>query len=148
MSAVYLCGPILGRTDEDCVHWRERAAQLLDPIPVRDPVKLRDYRGKEHQDEAPEVIVLGDLKDINESACLLVMFDKPSVGTAMEIRYAFAERKIPVYVIDTSNSQRSPWLVFHTTRFFPTLEKACNFINIIHRRLLRPPETLVGDQRA
>jgi len=56
---------------------------------------------------------------------LLVMFDKPSVGTAMEMRLAHTEAKIPIFTVDISNAPRSPWLVYHTTRFFATLEEAC-----------------------
>lgn len=121
---VYLCGPILGRSDAECVDWRLRAAELLAPIETLDPIR-RDYRGKEHLHGLPEKIVADDLEDIRNSRALLVMFDQPSIGTSMEIRVAAAEVHIPVYTVDVSGKPRSPWLVHHTTQFFDTLEDAC-----------------------
>lgn len=124
---VYLCGPINGRSDEDCVLWREQAKSLFAPhvIPI-DPM-LRDYRGREI--EAIEDVVENDLKDIQESDALLVMFDRPSVGTSMEIRYAYAEWNIPVFVVDKSGHPLSPWLLYHTTKVFTDLKRACQHIN-------------------
>jgi len=122
---VYLCGPILGRPDSECVEWRRSAATILEPeIETLDPIR-RDYRGKEDKPGIERFIVQDDYEDIGISDALLVMFDKPSVGTAMEMRIAYAEVKIPTYVIDISMSQRSPWLTYHTTYFFSSLVDAC-----------------------
>lgn len=124
---IYLCGPILGRTDEDCIDWRARATTLLEPLDTLNPIR-RDYRGKENNPEIIHKIVEDDEDDIRNSAALLVMYDKPSIGTSMEIRMAFKEVKIPVFVVDISGQPRSPWLVYHSTIFFTDLESACVYI--------------------
>ena len=43
---VYLCGPIAGCTDEECMDWRENAKTILHNanISTLDPMR-RDYRG-------------------------------------------------------------------------------------------------------
>ncbi len=131
MKPIYLCGPIQGRPDSECVDWRQRAVTLLAPLQVLDPIR-RDYRNVPTTKAASDQIVAWDEEDIRESAALLVMFDKPSVGTAMEIRMAAKEVRIPVYTIDISGASRSPWLVHHTTKFFVSLEAACEFIKSTH----------------
>lgn len=125
---VYLAGAINGRPDSECVTWRQTATKLLKPIEVLDPIAQRDCRGRELDAGMVEYIVHGDEQDIRNSGCLLVMFDKASVGTSMEMRIAYKEVMIPVYTVDISGVKRSPWLVFHTTRFFDNLKDACAYI--------------------
>ena len=60
-----------------------------------DPMR-RDYRGREM--ECVEEIVEGDKLDIDISTHILVIYDRPSVGTSMEVLYAW-ERKKPVIVV-------------------------------------------------
>jgi len=131
VKGIYLCGPIQNRSDEECVLWRSKATALLDPLPVLNPIR-RNYRGRELDDGIAAEVVEGDIDDISKAACLLVMFDRPSVGTAMEIRAAYMEYSIPVFVVDISDSPRSPWLIYHTTQFFGSLEDACAFISGIY----------------
>jgi nucleoside 2-deoxyribosyltransferase len=117
---LYLCGPINGRSDDDCRSWREQVKTLwpdcLDPM-------RRDYRGRELEPGIAAEIVAGDLEDINASDALIVYFDKPSVGTSMEVFYAHQQGK-PVVVIDKSGAPLSPWLVHHATRVVGTVEEA------------------------
>jgi hypothetical protein len=121
MKTVYLCGPINGRSDADCKDWREAFKALwrdcLDPM-------RRNYRGREMEPGINAEIVEGDEDDIRASALLLVFFDKPSVGTAMEIRMAKKELGLPVVVIDASGKPLSPWLTYHTDRIVSTVEQA------------------------
>lgn len=90
---VYLCGPINGCTDEQCKDWREAAKAVL-PDTV-DPMR-RDYRGRE--DNCVAEIVEGDKDDILTCDVLLVNYDKPSVGTSMEILFAWQHGKVVVIV--------------------------------------------------
>src|SRR4030042_2434090 len=78
---IYLCGPINGCTDEECKDWREFAKLKL-LYPVLDPMR-RDYRGIEV--DCSSEIVEGDKFDLDSSSHLLVNYEKPSVGTSMEI---------------------------------------------------------------
>lgn len=125
---VYLAGAINGRPDNECVDWRLKAAELLKPVEVLDPLAQRDCRGRELDPGMVDYIVHGDEQDIRNSDALLVMFDSASVGTSMEMRIAYKEVMIPVYTVDISGRPRSPWLVFHTTRFFDNLKDACEYI--------------------
>lgn len=128
VARIYLAGPIAGRPDSECVDWRERAAELLYPTCVLDPLKARDCRGREQEPGMAEIVVENDIADIRSAAALLVMFDKPSIGTSMEIRLAKAELKKLIFVVDVSNAPRSPWLSYHCDHFFDNLEAACEAI--------------------
>lgn len=112
-NTIYLCGPIAGRTDAECVYWRDLISILWDG-PTLNPLR-RDYRGREL--ENPKQLVSDDLDDIRASAGLIVWFDAPSVGTSMEIFYAHHVRNLPIVVIDRRPNKDvplSPWLVEHT----------------------------------
>lgn len=106
---IYLAGPINGCTDEQANGWRSQAkaihADVLDPM-------ARDYRGKESENVTD--IVEGDKADIDSCDAVLVWFERPSVGTAMEILYAW-ERGKPVAVVDVSGKPLSPWIRYHAT---------------------------------
>lgn len=123
IGTVYLCGPIQNCTDTECVAWREEAKRLWPGVAL-DPLR-RDYRGKELDN--PEKLVSDDLNDIDNSDALVVWFDRPSVGTAMEIFYACTTARIPVFVVDARPERTGPlsaWLVRHTTELHTTLEGA------------------------
>jgi hypothetical protein len=121
MKTVYLCGPINGRTDADCRDWRE-AFKALWPDCL-DPMR-RDYRGRELEPGIAAEIVHGDIVDIQHSAAMLVYFDKPSVGTAMEVFYMKHELGRAVIVIDASGRPLSPWLTHHADRIVSNIEQA------------------------
>lgn len=117
---VYLCGPINGRTDSDCKDWRDYAksklADTLDPM-------ARDYRGRELEPGIAREIVENDKLDIDACGALLVYYDKPSVGTSMEVLYAW-QRGIPVIVVDASDKPLSPWLIYHSTNIHKSIDDA------------------------
>ncbi len=108
---VYLCGPINGCTDSEAMDWRERVKQIY-PDSI-DPMK-RDYRGKEKEDYR-EIVDL-DKRDIREADALLVYYVKPSVGTSMEVFYAWTLGK-PIIVMTEPyvSLSISPWLRYHST---------------------------------
>jgi len=115
---VYLCGPIQGCTDAEANDWRtavkQRFSQAVDPM-------RRDYRGKQLSNYR-EIVDL-DKRDIRGSDALLVKYDKPSVGTSMEVMYAW-ERGIPVVVWCDPGVVLSPWLLYHSTAVVYTLDGA------------------------
>jgi nucleoside 2-deoxyribosyltransferase len=116
---LYLCGPINGRTDSECNDWRAQAKAIW-PGKTLDPMR-RDYRG--HEEQAFREIVENDKADISACDALLVYFDRPSVGTSMEVLYAWGQ-KIPVVVVDVSDKPISPWLRYHATRITPSIPEA------------------------
>jgi nucleoside 2-deoxyribosyltransferase len=116
MTKVYLCGPINGCTDSECKDWREAVKQRF-PNSI-DPMK-RDYRGKEA--ESYREIVDLDKRDVRNSDVILVNYDKPSVGTSMEVFYAWT-LGIPVIVWCAQDAKVSPWLRYHSTAFVHSLD--------------------------
>ena len=118
LMSVYLCGPILGCTDEECKNWREAAKQqgfnCIDPM-------RRDYRGKELQ--YYQEIVEDDKLDIMMCDALLVNYIKPSVGTSMEILFAWEQRK-RIIVVAAKGSVISPWLKYHSDAIVETFAEA------------------------
>lgn len=132
MRTIYLCGPINGRTTEDATNWRDIVkarwdGRCLDPM-------ARDYRGRELEPGIAAEIVAGDIEDINASDAILVFFDKPSVGTAMEVFYAKHVLNKPVVVIDAQDKPLSPWLLHHSDQQTRHISVALASINMILNR--------------
>lgn len=124
MKTVYLCGAINGCTDAECKDWRKSAkAKLSEDFHIFDPMR-RDYRGIEHL--AVCQIVRGDYEDIKRADIILAMADRPSWGTAMEIHQSFQALKEVVVVC--GQERVSPWLLYHATAFFRTLDDAIEHI--------------------
>ena len=107
---IYLAGPINGRSDSDCNDWRAEAKKHW-PGETLDPMS-RDYRGRELEPGIAEVIVAGDMEDIENCNALLAYVDKPSIGTSMEVFYAKHVLKMPVVVVHPGE-RPSPWLIEH-----------------------------------
>lgn len=124
---VYLCGPIAGCTDEECKGWRERAKAVLHN--TLDPMD-RDYRGREA--ECYREVVELDKLDINQSEALLVNFPRPSVGTCMEILYAWEHQKIIILVVP-KDIKLSPWLLYHATKIFNSFADAIEYLKQYER---------------
>jgi 8-oxo-dGTP diphosphatase len=124
-AAVYLSGGIAGLTAEECNDWRQRAILLLRARAL-DPMR-HDYSGRRQVDVAE--IVDTDLRDIDDCEALLVRVEQPSWGTAMEIRYAHQLGK-PIIAWGVP-SVASAWLEHHCTRFYETLDEACDYLNLL-----------------
>lgn len=124
MIKVYLCGPINGCTDSEANDWRMDAQSYLAGVAECINPMRRDYRGKE--DESAQVIVRGDLDDIAECNLVLAVANKPSWGTAMEIRHAYQMARPVIIVCDADRI--SPWLRYHSTAIVKTVREATEFI--------------------
>lgn len=117
---VYLAGAINNCTDDEAHGWRDRATvDLIESgYIVLNPMS-RDYRGSEGN--FSKEIVEHDKADIDSSDVVLVQAQNPSWGTAMEILYAWQEGKRVVAIV---NEKTSPWIIYHTTERYLTLEEA------------------------
>lgn len=122
---VYLCGPINGCTDEEAKDWREAAKKRLPD--TLDPM-VRDYRGKEA--ESYREIVDLDKRDVEMSDLILVNYDKPSVGTSMEVFFAWTKGK-PVVVVCRPETVISPWLRYHSTKIVHSFDEAFSWIEAL-----------------
>ena len=118
-KSIYLCGPINGCTDEECRNWREYVKAQWPGICI-DPM-VRDYRGREA--EAFREIVELDKIDVAEADILLVNYDKPSVGTSMEILFAWQLGK-RVIVVCRDDAVISPWLRYHAHHLTNSFDEA------------------------
>ena len=126
---IYLCGPINGRTDEDARGWRELVKERWDGKCL-DPMR-RDYRGRELEPGIAAEIVAGDIEDIQQADAMLVFFDKPSVGTSMEVFFAKHSLRKPVVIIDAQDKPLSPWLIHHSDFVTKHVSVALATINMI-----------------
>ena len=120
---IYLAGPIFQCEDHEAINWREAAKAELDGFEVIDPME-RDYRGA--TDENYKKIVEDDKVLIDSCDILLVNHLKPSVGTSMEILYAW-ERGKKVYLI-CEDGEVSPWLLYHATKIFKSQSDALAYL--------------------
>lgn len=106
---IYLCGPINACTDEECKDWREEVKRqhpdCIDPM-------VRDYRGREK--ECFREIVELDKLDVAMADVILVNYIKPSIGTAMEVLFAWMLHK-PIVLWCAPETNLSPWLRYHCT---------------------------------
>ena len=119
---VYLCGPINGCSDAEAMDWRGEVKKRF-PASI-DPMK-RDYRGIE--EIAYREIVDLDKRDVRNADIILVNYVKPSVGTAMEVFYAWTIGT-PVVVWCAPDAVISPWLRYHSTAFVHSLRDAAKKI--------------------
>ena len=125
---IYLCGPIMDEHAGLAREWRRMAADTLDRhFVMLDPMR-RNFKDRE-VDSANEVVEF-DLQDIRDADLLLVNYNKPSIGTAMEVFYASHDMgKFVVAFSPFSFKDCSPWMVRYCTKILPTLEEAVQYIN-------------------
>lgn len=127
---IYLAGPMAGRSDIDAKKWRDyMTIKLVDKnINIRNPMD-RDYRNHvKFTEKDIKDIVEGDKNDIKRSDLVVVYYDRPSVGTSMEILYAF-ERNIPVAIINASgNDVISPWLTYHAEYITADIDQMIKYV--------------------
>jgi nucleoside 2-deoxyribosyltransferase len=72
-------------------------------------------------------IVENDKIDIDASDVVLVMYDKPSIGTSMEILYAW-ERGKRIVIVCRPETRLSPWLIYHSHGVEHSLAAACEVL--------------------
>ena len=121
---IYLAGPMFLTEDDECKVWRDQAKANLANHDVFDPM-IRDYRGR--TDEHYVEIVEEDKKEIDTCDMLLVNHTRPSVGTSMEILYAWERKKRIVTVVHGKDV--SPWLIYHSEKIFHDLDSAIDYLN-------------------
>lgn len=124
---IYLCGPIMDEHEGHARAWRQKAKELLaHDFVLLDPMR-RNFKDRE-VDSANEIVEF-DLQDIRDADIILVNYNKPSIGTAMEVFYASHDlRKFVVAFSPFSFKDCSPWMVRFCTKILPTLEDACAYI--------------------
>jgi nucleoside 2-deoxyribosyltransferase len=124
---IYLCGPIMDEQDGHSRVWRTVARRRLGhDFVILDPMR-RNFKDRE-VDSANEIVDF-DLQDVRDSDIVLVNYNKPSIGTAMEVFYASHDLgKFVVAFSPFSFKNSSPWMVRFCTRILPTLDAAIRYI--------------------
>lgn len=127
---VYLAGPITGLKYGHATEWREQVSKVLRDYGVQplSPLRGKDYLAnlgvldnagdmqksayalnKAWPLSSPKGINLRDHNDVRTSDAVLVNlldFDKVSIGTVMEIAWAYAYRVPTVVVMEENNVHR------------------------------------------
>ncbi|MBP5542481.1 MAG: hypothetical protein ILM98_00275 [Kiritimatiellae bacterium] len=124
---VYLSGPIMDEIAGDAADWRAEARLVLgERFAILDPMR-RNFKDRE-VDSANEIVEF-DLQDVRDADILLVNYNKPSIGTSMEVFYAAHDLgKFIVAFSPFSFAACSPWMVRFCTKILPSLDAATSYI--------------------
>ncbi len=126
-KTIYLSGPIMDEHTGHAREWRESAKGLLGKnFDTLDPMRRKFV---DRQVDSANEIVEFDLQDVRDADIILVNYNKPSIGTSMEVFYAahdlgkFVVAFSPFTFVDCS-----PWMVKYCTKILPSLEAGCEYI--------------------
>jgi nucleoside 2-deoxyribosyltransferase len=124
---VYLSGPIMDEVEGAAREWRETAkAMLKDRFRLLDPMRRKFV---DRQVDSANEIVEFDLQDVRNADIILVNYNRPSIGTSMEVFYASHNQgKFVVAFSPLEYKDCSPWMARFCTKILPTLEDAVDYI--------------------
>lgn len=124
---IYLSGPIMDESAGVAREWRNTAKLLLgEKFQLLDPMR-RKFVDRE-VDSANEIVEF-DLRDVREADLILVNYNKPSIGTSMEVFYAAHDLGKFIVAFSPFEYQNcSPWMVRYCTKILPNLERAAEYI--------------------
>jgi len=126
-KTIYLSGPIMDEHEGAARAWREEAKRLLSSdFRLLDPMRRKFV---DRQVDSANEIVEFDLQDVRDADIILVNYNKPSIGTAMEVFYAAHDMgKFVISFSPFTFENCSPWMVRYSTKILPTLEASCEYI--------------------
>jgi len=104
---IYLAGPMFETSDSEAKNWREAFKRFFGEKKCLDPMR-RDYRGD--LDANINEIICMDKRDIQMSDVVVVNCLRPSVGTSMEMYYAWTLGIPIVAILHPPRVRASPWL--------------------------------------
>ena len=107
--------------------WREVAGKLFNgSFRLLDPMRRKFV---DSQVDSANEIVEFDLQDVRDADILLVNYNKPSIGTSMEVFYAAHDLgKFVVAFSPFEYKDCSPWMARNCTKIVPSLEDAVSYI--------------------
>lgn len=127
MKKIYLSGPIMDEHAGSAREWRESAKQLLGgKFYLLDPMRRKFV---DRQVDSANEIVEFDLQDVRDADLILVNYNKPSIGTSMEVFYA--AHNLGKFIVAFSPFEFkdcSPWMARFCTKILPDLEQAADYI--------------------
>ena len=127
-KTVYLSGPIMDEHEGAAREWRESAKKMLgEKFHLLDPMRRKFV---DRQVDSANEIVEFDLQDVRDADLLLVNYNRPSIGTSMEVFYAAHDQgKFVVAFSPLEFKDCSPWMAKYCTKILPDLESAVQYIN-------------------
>lgn len=148
---VYLAGGIAGLTGKGATDWRHEASELLeargieslDPMRAKYALSVQDRISTDFHDYADcgafftaKGIMTRDFNDVKRCDALLVNLlglEKPSLGTIMELAWAYALQKPAVVAIEASGNPHDNHPMIHEAMGFrvTTLDEAIDSIAVI-----------------
>ena len=151
---VYLAGAIAGLSGADATDWRREARYQLDARAIE---SLDPMRAKHELAEQPRIstnfndyadrgafftsrgIMARDFNDVKRCDALLVNLlglEKPSLGTIMELAWAYALQKPAVIAIEKSGNPHDNHPMIHEAMPFrvETLDEAIDAVAVILNR--------------
>ena len=135
MKKIYLSGPIMDECSGAAREWRDTAKAMLGKeFLLLDPMRRKFV---DRQVDSANEIVEFDLQDVRDADIILVNYNKPSIGTSMEIFYA--SHNLGKFVVAFSPFEYrdcSPWMVRYCTKILPDLETAVTYIKANFGELL------------
>ncbi len=127
-KTIYLSGPIMDEYSGAAREWRDAARSLLaERFRLLDPMRRKFV---DRQVDSANEIVEFDLQDVRSAEILLVNYNKPSIGTSMEVFYA--AHNLGKFVVAFSPFEYkdcSPWMARYCTKILSSLEEAAEYIN-------------------
>ncbi len=127
-KTIYLSGPIMDEHEGYAREWREAAKVLLcERFRLLDPMRRKFV---DRQVDSANEIVEFDLQDVRDADIVLVNYNKPSIGTSMEVFYA--AQNLGKFVVTFSPFEYqdcSPWMARFSTKILHSLEDAAEYIN-------------------
>ncbi|HDH43799.1 MAG TPA: hypothetical protein ENG66_00085 [Thermococcus sp.] len=135
---VYLTGPItfVEEKQEYRKAIKEGLKQLSPKFKIRDPAertsplrtKVKLAKNRERK-RISEEIIIGDLKEIAESDLLIAYIPRFSVGSPMEIFFAYRILQRPVLTVFTMRKPfPPPWLLGNSSIIFKTKRELFEFL--------------------
>jgi len=127
MKTIYLSGPIMDEHLGTAREWRGAAKDQLEAhFRLLDPMR-RNFKDRE-VDSANEIVEF-DLQDVRDADILLVNYNKPSIGTSMEVFYAAQDLgKFVIAFSPFSFQDCSPWMVRSCPQILPSLSSAVSYL--------------------
>ena len=107
--------------------WREVVkSKLAGKFILLDPMRRKFV---DRQVDSANEIVEFDLQDVRNADILLVNYNRPSIGTSMEVFYAAHDLgKFVVAFSPLEFKDCSPWMAKFCTKILPDLETAIEYI--------------------
>lgn len=127
-KVIYLSGPIMDEHEGYAREWRDVAKVLLgEKFRLLDPMRRKFV---DRQVDSANEIVEFDLQDVRDADIILVNYNKPSIGTSMEVFYA--SHNLGKFIVTFSPFEYkdcSPWMARFSTKILKDLEVAAQYIN-------------------